>query len=173
MTPSTTPVATRGNPDSTEPPRCNNHNNDTDTSHVKHYDISDSGPSDLKGFGPPPTDPDLSDMLTLPPHCNYWLQEEFDRQVRQLEEDVQALLIDDSMAIKEQDDNANITSAPREHWNRHTTPLFDSSENSDRHVTTWSRDDIDLSTYEGTEYALQELEWRPPTHLSEYSSMWT
>ena len=34
-----------------------------------------------------------------------------------------------------------------------------------RKVTTWSSDDFDLSTFRGTEFALQELEERPPLHL--------
>ena len=111
-------------------------------------------------------------MLTLPPHCNYWLQEGFDRQVRQLEEDVHALLIDDSMAVTDQEDIVEITYVSREYWNRHTSPLFDSCELCDRNVTIWSRDDLDLTTFQGTELALEELEDRPPSHM-DFASMGT
>ena len=94
------------------------------------------------------TEPSADELLTLPPHCSYWLEAELSKQLRELEKDVAALLVDQSQEMAHHDDVIEITSLPRDQWFGYFTPLYEAASKAGRQVTTWSRDDFDLFTWE-------------------------
>ena len=85
--------------------------------------------------------------------------------MRALEKDVAELLVDEHRDIPLYDDIIELTSLPRDQWNGYFTPLYETASRTGRPVTTWSRDDFDLYTWEGLQDALYELQQNPPSHL--------
>ena len=111
------------------------------------------------------TEPDKEDLLTLPPHCSHWLDIELNKQLRELEKDVAELLVEDHRDTTHHDDIIELTSLPRNQWLTDFTPLYETAARTGKSVTTWSRDDFDLYTWEGLQDALYELQQNPPSHL--------
>lgn len=129
---------------------------------MEYFDIGDSS---LEGYRQPPYDPELEELLTLPPHRSSWLQEELNSQVRQWEQDVQALLIDDNLEVTNHENIIELISLPRDRCMGRTTPLFDSSVTNGRKLKTWSMDDFDLSTWNGNQLTPHRVGRVSPSHI--------
>ena len=69
------------------------------------------------------TEPSGDELLTLPPHCSHWLDIELSKQLRELEKDVAALLVDEHRRTTHHDDIIELTSLPRDQWIGYFTPL--------------------------------------------------